>query len=91
MKNVFAFTMAGPSYPGYISVNEYSDNKNLSITVRTHHTNDAAGIQLPEAEAVAMARAILAHYAPERPIPTPAPPNGNKRDKATGDTDGKKG
>lgn len=65
MKNVFAHTLAhDASYPGYISVNTSSDNTGLAITVRTDRTTDGAGIQLPEAEAVAMARAILAHYMP---------------------------
>ncbi len=61
-RNIFAHTAPGAGYPGYVSVNQEADG--ISVTTRTSGNQHATGITIPEAEAVAMANAILARLAP---------------------------
>jgi hypothetical protein len=60
-ENIYALTrmQTGEGYVGYISVNPRGDQ--IEVTVRSHDTpkGDQAFLVLSDAEAVAMARAIL--------------------------------
>lgn len=74
MKNIYAHTEPGGSYPGFISANEAGPH--LSVTVRSPRGDDGAcgaigAIELSPGEAEALGQALIA-WAKERTVPLTA-------------------
>lgn len=64
-ENVFAFTVPEGVYPEYVSINDTGDGM-IDFAVRSPRDGERCGVtaamKMPPAQAVEMARAILAKY-----------------------------
>ena len=60
--NVFAATLLGAEYPGYISVNAVDGLPGLEITVRTHNNPYSVGVIHIEDISIAELNAKLSQY-----------------------------